>query len=47
MWHKNTRYHTQQLSAAAQVGDAKAIRREITFLKVGLMKGPLGAGVRA
>ena len=26
-------HHTQQLSAAAQVGDAKAIRRKITALK--------------
>ena len=40
-------HHTQQLSAAAQVGDAKAIRREITHLKMRAMKAHLGAGARA
>ena len=32
------KHHTQQLAAAAQVGDAKAIRRKITELKMRLMK---------
>ena len=40
-------HHTQQLSAAAQVGDAKAIRRKITAEKMRLMKGALKAGGRA
>ena len=31
-------HHTQRLAAAAQVGDAKAIRRKITLLKMGLLK---------
>ena len=40
-------HHTQQLSAAAQVGDAKAIRRKITALKMRLSKGALNARRRA
>ena len=40
-------HHTQQLSAAAQVGDAKAIRRKITELKMRLIKGALNARGRA
>ena len=45
-------HHAQQLSAAAQVGDAKAIRRKITQLKVKHMKimqarFDKGGGVRA
>ena len=40
-------HHTQQLSAAAQVGDAKAIRRKITAEKMRFMKGALKAGGRA
>jgi hypothetical protein len=31
-------HHVQQLAAAAQVGDAKAIRRKITEHKMRLMK---------
>ena len=31
-------YHTQQLSAAAQVGDAKGIRKKITEMKMRLIK---------
>ena len=30
-------HHVLQISAAAQIGDAKAIRREITFKKMALM----------
>ena len=41
------KHHTQQLAAAAQVGDAKAIRRKITAKKMRLMKGAIHAGGRA
>ena len=37
-------HHVQQLAAAAQVGDAKAIRRKITEHKMRLMKVALKAG---
>ena len=37
-------HHTQQLSAAAQVGDAKAIRRAITSEKMSIMKRAVKAG---
>ena len=40
------KHHTQQLSAAAQVGDAKAIRLKITHNKMRLFK-VLKAGGRA
>ena len=40
------KHHTQQLAAAAQVGDAKAIRLKITHEKMCLMKA-LKAGARA
>ena len=40
-------HHTQQLSVAAQVGDAKAIRRKVTALKMRLIKGALNANGRA
>ena len=40
-------HHTQQLAAAAQVGDAKAIRRKITQEKMLLMKRAAKAGGRA
>ena len=40
------KHHTQQLAAAAQVGDAKAIRLKITHEKMCLMKA-LKAGGRA
>ena len=40
-------HHTQQLAAAAQVGDAKGIRRAITESKMRLIKGALKAGARA
>jgi len=40
-------HHTQQISAAAQVGDAKAIRRKITAEKMRLMKSARKAGERA
>ena len=32
-------HHTQQLAAAAQVGDAKGIRKKITEMKMRLSKG--------
>ena len=38
------KHHTQQLAAAAQVGDAKAIRRKITEIKMRLMKSAHRAG---
>ena len=41
------KHHTQQLSAAAQVGDAKAIRRKISQEKMSLMKATLRAAGRA
>ena len=41
------KHHTQQLAAAAQVGDAKGIRRKITQMKIRLMKDVLKAGGRA
>ena len=31
-------HHTQQLAAAAQVGDAKGIRKKITEMKMRLIK---------
>ena len=37
-------HHTQQLAAAAQVGDAKAMRRKIAFEKMSLMKRARRAG---
>ena len=40
-------HHTQQLAAAAQVGDAKAIRRKITQEKMLLMKRAAKAVGRA
>ena len=40
-------HHTQQLAAAAQVGDAKAIRRKITQEKMLLMKRAARASGRA
>ena len=40
------KHHTQQLAAAAQVGDAKAIRLKITHEKMRLLKA-LKAGGRA
>ena len=36
-------HHTQQLSAAAQVGDAKGIRKKITEMKMRLIKDALKA----
>ena len=39
-------HHTQQLAAAAQVGDAKAIRRKITQLKVKHIKARFEKGER-
>ena len=46
------KHHTQQLArsrlgCAAQVGDAKGIRRKITQMKIRLMKDVLKAGGRA
>jgi hypothetical protein len=35
--------HTQQLAAAAQVGDAKGIRKKITEMKMRLIKDALKA----
>ena len=40
-------HHTQQLSAAAQVGDAKAIRRKITSEKMHVMRCSSAAGGQA
>ena len=37
-------HHTQQLAAAAQVGDAKAIRRKIAEEKMSLIKKARRAG---
>ena len=34
-------HHTQQLAAAAQVGDAKGIRKKITEMKMRLIKDAL------
>ena len=34
-------HHTQQLAAAAQVGDAKGIRKKITEMKMRLIKVPV------
>ena len=36
-------HHTQQLAAAAQVGDAKGIRKKITEMKMRLIKDALKA----
>ena len=36
-------HHTQQLAAAAQVGDAKGIRKNITEMKMRLIKVALKA----
>jgi hypothetical protein len=36
-------HHTQQLAAAAQVGDAKGIRKKITEMKMRLIKVALKA----
>ena len=36
-------HHTQQLAAAAQVGDAKGIRKKITEMKMHLIKDALKA----
>ena len=38
------KHHTQQLAAAAQVGDAKAIRRKVTEGKMRMMKSVRRAG---
>ena len=41
-------HHTQQLAAAAQVGDAKGIRKKITEMKMRLMKdAPWDALIKA
>ena len=46
-FRSSVKHHTQQLAAAAQVGDAKGIRRKITQMKIRLMKDVLKAGGRA
>ena len=40
-------HHTQQLAAAAQVGDAKAMRRKLIHEKMRIMQRSSAAGGRA